>query len=97
MARYNIQPNQGPQATAPQQILHDVGKPQSVLLENVGSAQVWVSENASALQTVDALGNPTDGFVLQPGQTQYMDWVVGALYATSLAGGTVNCTGWPRC
>lgn len=103
MARYNVLPNQGANATAPQEILHAIKSvgardiPQCVWIENVGATPVYVSENQSALAQIDSNGNPTDGFVLAPNTERVLTSVTGSLFATSLLGGVINCTGWPLC
>lgn len=98
MARYQI-PQAGAQGATPQQILADVGKPQCVVLQNVGATPLYVSENQNTLAQVDSNGTPTDGFILPPNSDPIsIDRVVGALFGYSLGGaGLANCTGWVVC
>jgi hypothetical protein len=98
MARYNLPAHAAGTAVNPQQIVTPTTNPQQVVFQNVGAANVWVSENQSTIVQLDTSGNPIAGLILQPNTPPTaIDRVSGPLYAFCPAGGAIECIQWNAC
>jgi len=66
-------------------------KVEAVLIQNVGSVDVWLSENVSALQgSVDLTGTPQEGTILAPGAfLPFLTFWKTPLYALAAVAGAV--------
>jgi len=66
-------------------------KVEAVQIQNVGSVDVWISENATALQgSVDSTGTPQDGWILAPGAfLPFLTFWKTPLYALAAVAGAV--------